>query len=198
MKNLDDEAAPIQTPTEDQRHRAEVMRAPVPRNQLLPRLRVRAHLIDITRESPVRFYAALIADMRRLKRTNIWTHHLRQFFHSLSISLGLSSRLSMSTFIDFIALTPDPEYPNLFVTTYTLGFTNCPEPLPGDHVFVIDGLVFPVLLRRISHAEFRIVGMCYVWATEKLKSRVPGTRAGRSVGRQDAFGEEQTQIIEIY
>jgi hypothetical protein len=54
-----------------------------------------------------------------------------------------------------------------FCTRYSLGFTSghCP---PEDVVAIIDGLSRPCLMRRIGEDCYRIVGTCYLWATQKL------------------------------
>lgn len=85
---------------------------------------------------------------------------------------------------------------NLFHTNYSVGFTDCEYHI-NDHIFIIDSVSQPMLLREASSGTYRIIGPCYLWAATELDYWNPGTHKGLWPDRPYDLGE-QTRMIEIY
>lgn len=86
---------------------------------------------------------------------------------------------------------------HIFFTNYSVGFTSVPH-LQGDAVFAVDGVRYPLLLREVGPAKFRIVGICYLWAALELDYWNPGTHKGLWPDRPVDMGSVQTRMIELY
>jgi hypothetical protein len=178
----------------------EVIAASVPTHQILPGLRVRAHLIDITCGPPYGGITWSSRDFYRLGLSSCRSDPTREYFKAKWVPPSYSgySEADYPDHYKFIKSLPVNDSATVFCTYYSVGFTSRHLYRAGDYVFAIDGAPYPFLLRKIGQAKYRTVGMCYVWAALELDYWNPGTRKGIWLDRPYDLGQKQTQMIEIY
>ena len=84
-----------------------------------------------------------------------------------------------------------------FRTDYSMGFSSS-WTLHGDAIFAIDGVQHPMVLREIGPNEYRIVGVCYLWAA--MEAQKSGSRGSDGIWGQEAnnLGSQRTRFIEVY
>jgi hypothetical protein len=141
---------------------------PIPAAQILPRLRVRAHLIDICTTlaggSTAQLMSTMDSGIRNI-HTSKWSWLLNIFTEPFTNGC-VYDELHMDMFkLDVARATSGDE--TIFRTYYSVGFT-ASHCLPDDGVFAIDSAHHPFLLRSVDHGVYRIVGKCYVWAAIDL------------------------------
>jgi hypothetical protein len=88
---------------------------------------------------------------------------------------------------------------NYFYTRYTLGLSG-KEYKPGDVVFAVDGVPFPLLLRQVQPNRYRIVGGCAIIFGDHLRiCNAPQVSAPYHRFMMTPRGQcNQTRIIEVY
>jgi hypothetical protein len=194
-----------------------------PLQQLLPRMKVRAHLLDISCESMRRanelpryleflknIPSEMLLDDENFGSSNTkyscweWLGRLFQYPKNWDLSedhVQQTSGITQSIFNyhDFENFTREIKtipISNMFRTHYSVGFSTS-NHIAGDHVFAIDGAYVPFLLRKVSSNTYRIVGYCYLWAAGELDYWSQGTYKGLWLERPVDLGEG-TRRIEIY
>ncbi|KAH7408591.1 heterokaryon incompatibility protein-domain-containing protein [Phaeosphaeria sp. MPI-PUGE-AT-0046c] len=193
-------------------------------HQILPRIKVRAHLIDISLGQLSRECTSL-SDIVRNQGIDedskyAWLHRVFQrpqdaemsSNHQRSTAMTLANPETSSDFngIDFMQCDSHiqdgsdtsrffghhpPDF-SLFRTHYSVGSSRSWHTV-GDHVFAIDGVSWPLLLRPVGSGTYRIVGLCYLWAAANLDYWCPGTFKGLWLEKPFDLGA-QTRMIEIY
>jgi hypothetical protein len=193
-----------------------------PYHQILPRLKLRAHLLDIShesmRETPIlpkyldgiahRSLDMLLEDKNSgcdIQDSEWrWLGRLFQIPENRELCVDCiqqNSRPAQSIFdeTELAKFTKEVErrpVSTMFRTHYSVGFSTSYHKA-GDHVFAIDGAHEPFLLRQVSPGIYRIVGYCYLWAAGELDYWSPGTYKGLWLERPVNLGEG-TRMIEIY
>jgi hypothetical protein len=192
----------------------------MPLQQFLPRLKVRAHLLDIsckfrgskghTKDMMEDIYLHMSLADDDVSSSNIeirkylWLGSLFQLprdrvFSGETVQQAFWPKRSIfnqSDFEQFKMEVDSMPLSTMFRTRYTVGFS-ASNHIAGDHVFAIDGVPIPFLLRQVGPAMFRIVGQCYLWAARELDYWSPGTHKGLWLERPSDLGEG-TRMIEIY
>jgi hypothetical protein len=183
--------------------------------QVLPRFKVRAHLLDMAwgslsdPDSPMRHrlqaaYGTVdererlhLQSLFRLPREGeVCGSGYRQLVEFARSDMGKFSTYNWTDMaLCEIELTQVPEA-TVFLTHYSIG-SSTSFHRPGDHVFMIDGAPEPYLLRPVGNGTFRIVGHCYLWAAPFLDYWNPGSYKGVWLSRSHDFGES-TRKIQIY
>jgi hypothetical protein len=178
---------------------------PLPAHQIIPRLSVRAHLIDICRGENGRtlseFPSSAEIFTSRLLRAPSWYWLVNIFRKPVADPTQITyHRLDMEAFsrdMRRIRKSSTAGEQVFFPTYYSAGLSDC-KFLAGDAVFAIDGVQHPMLLRQVCPGVYRIVGKCYVWAAMNLDYWNPGTYKGIWSDRPFDLGTQQTQFIDIY
>jgi hypothetical protein len=194
-----------------------------PFQQILPRLKLRAHLLDISHES-LREAHVLAKYMEGTAHTTLdmlledknfgssdlvdsdwrWLERLFQIPEDRELCIECveqGSRPTKSVFdraelTKFIKEVETRLIWTMFRTHYSVGFSTANHKA-GDQIFAIDGVHEPFLLRQVRPGTYRIVGRCYLWAAGELDYWNPGTYKGLWMERPVDLGEG-TRIIEIY
>lgn len=176
------------------RTRVERIETTLPAHQVLPRMRVRAHFLDISYGTHQdQTVGQLILDMDAcldsLESTR-WAYLADSFHDSHN-----NKSEAIAQVIGFFALedTREARRAYIFRTESSVGSTHC-HSMHGDTVVVVDGCQHPLLLRKIDEGEYRVVGKCYYWA----RPEVFGTSARRLVISEGDIYDEETRFIEIY
>jgi hypothetical protein len=194
-----------------------------PLRQILPRLKVRAHLIDISCEprqvtSDSEYIDGIAQDImlhmsrrdKDISSKNIvnaewsWLGRLFQLPKDRDLSGETAQQTSMPTstifnqsdFMQFETEVDSLPKSTMFRTHYSVGFSTS-NHIAGDHIFVLDGTYVPLMLRQVGPDRYRIVGHCYLWAAWELDYWSPGTHRGLWLERPFDLGEG-TRMIEIY
>ena len=182
----------------------EVLYDPIPSTQVLPRLRVRAHLIDIsvgtTNGSIEQMLDKLHQDFEEIGASS-WCW-LLELFKSPSTNLqsgpyNASGLRTLSLDLEHAKPQPFDEKQVVFRTYYSVGFSGS-FIHPGDEIFAIDGVRHLFILRNVGTSVYRIVGTCYLWGGMKLDYWNPGSYLGIWTHRPFDLGSERTRVIEIY
>jgi hypothetical protein len=193
-----------------------------PLQQILPRMKIRANLLDISCES-VRGATTLpryLENIQNIPSNIFWAdgsfgssgdscdwNWLGRLFQVPTLRdlgeepLQRTSRSTQSTFKrhEFESFIKEIQFfpvSTMFRTHYSVGFSTS-NHVAGDHVFAIDGIHKPFILRQVSSDTYRIVGHCYLWAAGELDYWSPGTYKGLWLERPFDLGEG-TRMIEIY
>ncbi|KAF2819466.1 HET-domain-containing protein [Ophiobolus disseminans] len=198
-----------------------------PEGQILPRFEVRAHLLDIVSEavpngSPraLGTNALFADDLEDFTQFCAWSdlHHLTSP-HGYSLPRGVDYEnilFDHQNYDGFIRgfedychdvrrrrnLEPEAnlkdlvQYVTMFRTHCSLGFSDS-DFIAGDHIYAIDGVHQPLLLRAVDESSFRIVGTCYLWAAQELDYWRSGMHKRRWPKLPSDF-KQQTRIIQIY
>jgi hypothetical protein len=178
--------------------------------QILPRLQVRAHLIDVSHGSlsvGIKTFGATIQDNPTsvLLAQYPW---LEQIFRSrkgqesirdTSISTNSQGNLhgsDLQLFSEHARCCDKPDPATIFQSYYSVGFS-ADEHAAGDHVVAVDSVDKLMILREVETKVFRVIGTCYLWAAKELDYWNPGAGKGRWPDRPYDLGI-QTLWIEIY
>jgi len=185
----------------------EILYNPIPSTQVLPRLGVQAHLVDITTStthtSTQQMLKDLAQDIEEIV-TSPW-HWLLEFFKSPPSNLqhGPYTSPALQTLRRDLEHAKQPfsndDEQVLFRTHYSLGFSGS-AVLPGDEIFAIDGVRHLFVLRRVGSGSdvYRIVGTAYLWGGMNLDYWNPGSFLGIWADRPFYLGSERTRRVEIY
>jgi hypothetical protein len=198
-----------------------------PHQQILPRLKVRAHLVDISCGRFGDVYTSLYRTIWGLDNTRAEQTWLRRIFqhpkpqrgephgqdsglrreHDDYINFNYEDFTDMCTplrvdpnkYEHFPSPSQERPEPSLYTVFRTHYSIGCSERhhMPGDHVFAIDSVSELLLLRPIGNEVYRIVGPCYVWAALNLNYWNTGTCKGLLLDKPFDLGEG-TRTIEIY
>jgi len=182
----------------------EVLYDPILGTQVLPRLRVRAHLIDISVGTANGSIEQMLDRLHQgfeaiSALSRCW---LLELFKSPSTNLQ-SGPYNTSGFrtlsLDLEHAKPQffDEEQVVFHTHYSVGFSGS-FILPDDEILAIDGVRYLFILRNVGTSVYRIVGTCYLWGGMRLDYWNPGSYLGIWTHRRFDLGSEQTRIIEIY
>jgi hypothetical protein len=198
------------TPRTHQATAVQVLPHAIPSPQLLPRLKVRAHLLDISTgsisHSASQLLTVLEAGVPSIAASP-W-HWLLSLFLSPFTSANPPHNASASetnnydttglaTLAADLQHIPLPHEQIVFRTHYTVGFTAC-HILPGDAIYALNGAHHFFVLREVRTGVYRIVGKCYLWAGMSLDYWKPGTYRGIWTSRPCDLGGEQSRVIEVY
>ncbi|KAH7076051.1 heterokaryon incompatibility protein-domain-containing protein [Paraphoma chrysanthemicola] len=176
----------------------------VPLRQILPRLKVRAHLIDLVRDRLPQDSVHRILNEQMQDLSKLPSNPFRNYFR-MPRDDKKGNRVGVDCHVrdlyQFIQSIP-PSHATVFCTFYSVGFasrkTYYDITRTGNYVFAIDSIPYPLVLRKVGHGTYRIVTMCYVWAALELDYWNPGTHKGLWPDRPIDLGREQTQMIEVY
>jgi hypothetical protein len=168
----------------------ERLNLPIPANQVLPRLSVRAYPLDNCTESTDQSLPDFLDELHKgVHAHNLpWILGLVQEPYAKGIQELVTDLLfvrgQMRTSVDY----------TVFRTRHSVGFTSgyC---LPGDIVATIEGATHAFILRGVGYRKFRIVGECHLWDQYKVASKNNGSLGRVSGG--DCF-RGMGQYIEIY
>jgi hypothetical protein len=196
-----------------------------PFQQILPRLEVRAHLLDISCEtigrkegvSPDSTTDILRDIMLHMSLADrdvsssaigssewLWLGNIFRLPRDQKLREETDQRTSRPTvsifnrsdFTQFQMEVNSFPISTILRTYYSVGFSTS-NHIAGDHIFAIDGASRPMMLRQVGPDTFRIVGHCYLWAARDLNYWSPGTHKGLWLERPFDLGES-TRMIEIY
>jgi hypothetical protein len=165
------------------------LKRPLPKGQMLPHLRVQAYPIDTCRESTNQS----LADFVTILEAGVHSRHQSWILDLVREPYEESLRDLITDFQTTGNCMWTSEGYTVFRTRYSVGFTSG-HCQPGDIVVLIDGTIYPFLLRGIRDREYRIVGACHIWNTKEVMDLTQGS-VGK--GRSMDF-EGQKRFIEIY
>jgi hypothetical protein len=183
----------------------EILDESVPKHQFLPRMRVRAHLLDIISSSSTHSIAdtlsALATGPEAMTATpqHSWLpERFRSPFTDLYGDAYDTDALNILK-ADLLELQSQDgdEGSAIFRTHYTLGCSKAHLQL-GDSVWAIDGAQHLLVLRAVGDRVYRIVGTCYLWEGLHLDYWNPGSFKGIWTQTPFDLGTVQTRRIEVY
>ncbi|KAH5730829.1 hypothetical protein HBI17_219230 [Parastagonospora nodorum] len=182
-----------------------------PAQQILPRLHVRGHLIDVSHGSSSDTTTSTSETVQQRFEDLALARHpwLAGIFReeklpcidgidgSKSSNLITTNEQDLRSFLSYARCCNKPGPAIMFQSYYSVGFSDVRHPA-GDHIFAIDSIPELLMLRQVEPNVFRVVGTCYLWAAVELDYWKPGSRKGRWPDRPYDLGNKQTRMIEIY
>jgi hypothetical protein len=138
----------------------------VPDMQILPRLKVRSHIIDTciksTDEAVDNFFRAMSEGFdTHIGLNPYWAQRLMEDVRD-GVELD-----SFRRYIDIVRNQWPPRTNKVFRTQHGFAYSES-DSIFGDSVFVIAGAQHPFLLRGVGPDEYRIVGKCVYWTAMEL------------------------------
>lgn len=199
--------ARTKTGTTDEGHTVYAVMQPhvlIPRNQVLPRLKVLARYLDIcvqpTRQSLNDFKSALPTRSTSLPGTEwLWLiDTIRQRYMPGTPDGAILSAIENEAehAYDRPALF---EYQRAFRGKNSVGFSSA-RCVAGDAIFEIFGAPYPFMLREVGPDTYRIVEKCYLWADVDVGYWHSSQFSHLSYKRPDPlfYRPRIRQIIEVY
>jgi hypothetical protein len=168
----------------------EPLNLPIPKTQVLPRLRVQMYPIDKCIDSTDQSLSDFLAQLKK----GIYTNNMSWIFPLVQESYPQSLQ-KLVTDLEYARgqMWASVDY-TVFRTWHSVGFTSgyC---LPGDIVAIVNGATHAFVLRSVGYRKFRIVGECYFWGQDKVARMNNGGVGEGKLGDDFNFGK---QYVEIY